>query len=117
MEMNDVRCASDGLLGGDSSYMWLLLAPYALSQRLVDSRLGKGRFRLIRKNHCRKLTEDNLEPGDIIFYYMKGVMFYHTAVYIGDGRIIDCAREPGGVTERSWNVSHPCRTAIRYTGN
>ena len=117
MEMNNVRCASNGLLGGDSSYMWLLLAPYALAQRLVDSRLGKGRFRLIRKRSRDRLTLADLEPGDIIFYYMKGVMFYHTAVYTGDGMIIDCAREPGGVTERSWNVSHPCRTAIRYTGN
>lgn len=115
MEMNDVRCASNGLLGGNSSYMWILLAPYALAQRLVDSRLGKNRFRLIRKRSRGKLTVADLESGDIIFYYMKGVLFYHTAVYTGDGMIIDCAKEPGGVTERSWDVSYPCRAAIRYT--
>lgn len=116
MGLPDVKCACDGLLGGNSSYIRLLLAPYARAQAFTDARLGNGRFRLIRKQNRGRLSTEDLRAGDIIFYYKFGT-FLHTAVYIGDGRIVDCSITAEGVAERSWDIGYPCRAAIRYIGN
>ena len=112
MGMKDVKCACNGLLGGSSAYTMLLVLPRRLAQAFVDSRLGHGRFRLIRNDHCKNLEVSDLQPGDIIIYY-KNRLFWHVAVYIGDGKIIDCASKPGGVTERSWTLPYSCKVALR----
>lgn len=116
MGLTDVRCACDGLLGGSSSYTRILLEPYSLAQSFIDSKLGAGRFRLIRKSRRCKLAPEDLRAGDIIVYY-RGGTFWHVAIYIGDERIIDCASESGGVSERGWELAYPCRAALRYTGD
>lgn len=116
MEMMNVHCACDGLLGGSSSYTALLLMPYKFSQNLIDNKLGTGKFKLIRKKSRARLGAEDLKRGDIIVYYKRAI-FWHVAVYIGDGRIIDCASEPDGVTERSWDLKYPCKAAIRYIGD
>lgn len=115
MGMTNIDCACNGLLGGSSSYTALLLMPYKFSQKLVDNKLGAGKFKLIRKKNRASLGTEDLERGDIIVYYNHGI-FWHVAVYIGDGRIIDCARQHGGVMERNWDLKYPCNAAIRYIG-
>lgn len=115
MGMKNIKCACNGLLGGDSAYTILFALPRGLAQVFIDSRLGRGRFRLIRNDHRTILKEKDLQPGDIILYY-RPRRFWHVAVYIGDGKIIDCESEPGGVTERSWILQYPCKAALRYTG-
>ena len=116
MGLTDIRCACNGLLGGSSSYTALLLMPYKFSQKLIDNKLGAGKFKLIRKKNRAQLSAEDLKRGDIILYYNYG-LFWHAAVYIGDGRIVDCAIEPAGVTERSWLLNYSCRAAIRYIGD
>ena len=115
MGMKNIRCACDGLLGGSSAYTILFALPKGLAQAFINSRLGYGRFRLIRNDHGKSLKEYDLRPGDIIIYY-RFRLFWHVAVYMGDGKIIDCASEPGGVTERSWTLPYPCKAALRYIG-
>lgn len=116
MEMSNVRCACDGLLGGSSSYTAVLALPHGPAQAFINSRLGYGRFRLIRSRRRGRLRESDLKRGDIIIYYRYG-LFWHVAVYTGEGRIIDCSSETGGVTERSWKLPYPCRAALRYIGD
>jgi peptidoglycan DL-endopeptidase CwlO len=37
-----------------------------------------------------RLNLDNLEPGDLVFY---GDPIHHLGIYIGDGRMVEAARE------------------------
>lgn len=116
MGMTDVKCACNGLLGGSSSYTRLLYAPRKIAQKLIDKKLGPGRFTLIRKRSRAKLTTSDLKLGDIIIYYRLCV-FWHVAIYIGDGRIIDCSAASGGVSENSLDSSYSCRAALRMCIN
>lgn len=115
MGLTDIKCAGDGMLGTNRAYTKLLLYSDGQAQKMLDEKLGVGRFKLIRKSGRGPLGLSDLKRGDILLYY-KSVLFWHTAVYMGDGRIIDSAIEPGGVTERDWSLGYPCRAALRYCG-
>lgn len=110
MGMTDVKCAGNGLLGGNANNTLLLYMPRAVAQAYIDSKLGAGRFKVVRKATRGKLTTADLKRGDIINYYRFG-MFQHVAIYIGDGKIIDSAE--GGIAERSLDSSYTCRMALR----
>ncbi len=115
MGINNVKCACNGLLGGSSSYTMILVLPRRIAQAFINSKLGTGRFQLIRKKYRKILDENDIKPGDIIIYY-KVLFFWHVAVYIGEEKIIDCASKSGGVTERSWDLPYKCKVALRYIG-
>ena len=63
MGMKNIKCACNGLLGGDSAYTILFALPRGLAQVFIDSRLGRGRFRLIRNDHRTILKEKDLQPS------------------------------------------------------
>lgn len=46
---------------------------------------------LVQWNTCIRLTEDQLQPGDLIFYYPT---VHHVAIFVGNGQLIE-ASEPG----------------------
>lgn len=112
MGMTDIKCACNGLLGGSSTYSKLLYMPRTRAQAFIESKLGAGRFTLIRKSTRRKLGPSDLKRGDIIIYY-RFFLFWHVAIYIGEGRIIDCSIASGGVAENSLDSSYSCRMALR----
>lgn len=112
MGMSDVKCACNGFLGGSFSYTKLLYMPQSAAQSFIDSKLGAGKFLLVRKGNHRELKDADLKRGDIIIYYRLG-FFWHVAIYIGDGKIIDCSSSSGGVSENSFDAEYPCLVALR----
>lgn len=112
--MSDVKCACNGLLGGSSIYTRLLYMPRSTAQSFIDSKLGAGKALLVRNSNRRKLKDADLKRGDIIIYYRFG-LFWHVAIHIGDGRIIDCSIASRGVSENSFDADNPCRVALRLS--
>ncbi len=111
MGMTDIKCAGDGLLGRNSTTTRLLYMPQSRAQSFIDSKLGAGKFKMVRKRTRGKLTTADLERGDIIYYYKLGLC-RHVAIYIGEGRIIDCS-SAYGVDENSLDSAFTCRLALR----
>ena len=54
--------------------------------------------------------EDQMRPGDLIFYG-KGGGVNHVALYIGNGQIIHASTEKTGVKISRWNYRSPLRIA------
>ena len=107
------KCANNGLLGGNDSYTYLLTHSLKEAQAYVDKKLGKGLFEVIKTG--KTLTTSDLKEGDIVIYY-KGKEFWHIAVYVGKGMIIDCSSSTNGVTRRSYKLAYPVKAAVRYIG-
>lgn len=107
-----IKCANNGFLGGNDNYTYLLKKSLKTAQEFVDKKLGKG-FKVIKTG--KNLTTSDLKKGDIVIYY-KNEAFWHIAVYVGNGKIIDSSSGPDGVTKRSWKLAYPCKVAIRYVG-
>lgn len=104
-----IKCANNGFLGGNDNYTYLLKHSLKKAQKFVDDKVGKG-FKVLKD-----IEKSDLEAGDIVIYY-KNEAFWHIAVYVGSGKIIDSSSGPNGVTKRSWKLAYPCKVAIRYIG-
>lgn len=107
--LTKIKCANNGFLGGNDNYTYLLKNTLKKAQKFVDDKVGKG-FKVLKD-----IEKSDLEAGDILIYY-KGNAFWHIAVYVGSGKIIDSSSGPNGVTKRSWELAYPCKVAIRYIG-
>lgn len=61
-------------------------------------------------DHGLEVTEDQLEPGDLIFYsYENNQQFRnisHVAIYIGNGRMVHAANPSRGVVNDPFNPSN-----------
>lgn len=38
------------------------------------------------------ITADELQPGDLVFFYSKSGHFYHVGIYVGDGKVLHAPR-------------------------
>ena len=49
---------------------------------------------------CAEISEDDLEPGDLVFmnHYSNGHEWGHVGMYFGDGKVIHTATVGTGVT-------------------
>ena len=112
MELDKIKCANNGFLGGNDNYTYLWKKSKKTAQEFVDRKLGKG-FKVIKTG--KTLTTSDLKKGDIVIYY-QGDAFWHIAVYVGDAKIIDSSSSTNGVKKRSWKLAYPCKVAIRYIG-
>ena len=114
MGLTKIKCANNGFLGGNDSYTYLLKHSVSEAQKFVDGKVGKNLFKVI-KNDGKEITTKMLKKGDIVIYY-KSNSFWHIAVYVGDGMIIDSSSSTNGVTKRGYKLAYPCKVAIRYVG-
>ena len=112
--LKSITCANNGFLGGNDSYTYLLKHSVSEAQKFVDGKVGKNLFKVI-KNDGKEMPTKMLKKGDIVIYY-KGSEFWHIALYVGSGKIIDCSSSTGGVTKRKYDLAYPCKVAIRYIG-
>ena len=101
-----IKCANNGFLGGNDNYTYLLKNSSEKAQKFVTDKVGKD-FKVIKDGTPKK--------GDIVIYY-KNNEFWHIALYVGGGYIIDSSSSTNGVTKRSWKLAYPCKVLIRYTG-
>lgn len=59
-------------------------------------------------NGGRRVSMDNIQPGDLIFYRKNGVV-NHVAMYIGNGKVIGAASRREGITIKRYNYRTPYR--------
>jgi hypothetical protein len=114
MGLKYIKCACNGFLGGNENYDKLLDLPYDKAQASLDEKTKKGAFKLVRKAG-KTIKQKTLRKGDIVIYYKHGE-FWHIAVYVGDGKIIDCSSSTDGVTRRKYKLAYPVKAAVRYIG-
>jgi len=60
----------------------------------------------------RKVSVDNIKPGDLIFY-AKNSMINHVALYIGNGKVISASSPSTGIRIREYDYRQPYK-AINY---
>lgn len=62
----------------------------------------------------RKISVDELKPGDLIFYANSSGTVNHVAIYIGDGMIVHAANSRQGIIRSKYNYRniHSCRTIV-----
>lgn len=72
-----------GYYGLDCSHFtYRVLEHFGLMDYYMDSR-GQCRY-------CTPISESELQPGDLVFYYNSGGTVEHVTMYIGSGQIIGC---------------------------
>ena len=54
----------------------------------------------------KKISIDNIQPGDLIFYEKRGSI-NHVALYIGNGKVINASSPETGITIRNYNYRQP----------
>lgn len=55
----------------------------------------------------KRVTADQMKPGDLVFYETLGPYISHVALYIGDGKIIHAASERKGICINEWDYVEP----------
>ncbi|MCI8409922.1 MAG: SH3 domain-containing protein [Lachnospiraceae bacterium] len=56
----------------------------------------------------KEITFDQLQPGDLIFYYNKELKrIGHVALYIGDGQIVHAKSSKTGIVINNWDYQTP----------
>lgn len=84
---------ASGYYGLDCSHFtYRVLEHFGLMDYYMDSR-GQCRY-------CTEISEDELQPGDLIFYYSGGVV-QHVNMYIGGGQAIGAQGGDSWVTSES----------------
>lgn len=74
---------ASGYYGLDCSHFtYRVLEHFGLMDYYMDSR-GQCRY-------CTPISESELQPGDLVFYYDSGGTVEHVTIYIGSGQIIGC---------------------------
>lgn len=83
--------------------------------RLAQKAIGIDDIKVIR-NGGKSLPASSLKAGDIIMYY-DGTSYFHTLIYVGDGKVADCGRgqKPNIKYGNSYQQKY-CKAAIRFTG-
>jgi cell wall-associated NlpC family hydrolase len=60
----------------------------------------------------RRVSIDNIQPGDLIFYKKNGTI-NHVALYIGKGKVISASSPSTGIRIRNYDYRQPYR-AVNY---
>jgi cell wall-associated NlpC family hydrolase len=63
--------------------------------------------------HLRSVRQDELQPGDLVFFNTLRRTFSHVGIYMGEGRFIHAPRTGSAVRIESMDASYWAR---RYTG-
>ena len=63
--------------------------------------------------HLREVGQDELQPGDLVFFNTLRRTFSHVGIYVGEGRFIHAPRTGSAVRIESMGASYWAR---RYTG-
>lgn len=63
-------------------------------------------------NSGRRVSMDNIQPGDLIFYTKNG-RINHVVIYIGNGKVIGAASRKEGITIKNYNYRKPYK-AVSY---
>lgn len=65
----------------------------------------------------QEITFDQLQPGDLIFYYDNGLKrIGHVALYIGDGQIVHAKSRKSGIVTNNWDYQTPYK-AVTILGD
>ena len=75
---------------------------------IARRRIGIDDIMLIRGDDVM----GSLKRGDACVHFKNG-RYYHTSLYLGDGKMLDCSRETMNTAVRD---VMECKYAIRYTG-
>lgn len=55
----------------------------------------------------KRVTAEEMKPGDLVFYETLGPYISHVALYIGDGKIIHAASARKGICINEWDYVEP----------
>ena len=55
----------------------------------------------------KKVTKDEMRPGDLVFYSNSRGTINHVGIYIGNGQIVNAASRRSGIKISTWNYRTP----------
>jgi len=82
--------------------------------KIAQDRIGIKDIKVIR-NGGKVIPTSKLMPGDIVSFF-NGSNYYHTAVYVGDGKVCDITSSRSPAIKYGVLVYDGLKVAIRYTG-
>ena len=108
--------ASNCSCGVISDPVWnkLLTASDSVALQTAKDRIGISTIKVIR-NNGKVIPASMLQPGDIVSFY-HGQEYYHTALYVGDGKVCDITSSRSPAIKYGVPVYDGLKVAIRYTG-
>ena len=56
-----------------------------------------------------KISEEDMQPGDLIFYAGRGGTINHVTMYIGNGKCVGAQSRRAGIQVRSWTYRTPVK--------
>lgn len=93
-----------GYYGLDCSHFtYRVLEHFGLMDYYMDSR-GQCRY-------CTPISESELQPGDLVFYYDSGGTVEHVTMYIGSGQIIGC--QGGGPSTTTQSAAEAANAKVK----
>jgi hypothetical protein len=51
----------------------------------------------IADGYGRKITADEIQPGDLVYYTRNGKTPYHVVMYLGDGKVVNASNKKTGI--------------------
>lgn len=81
-----------------SGYIWKLLQQYEIYIHRVS---------IEQSQDGTEVSEENMRPGDLIFYINRGDQISHVAIYTGSKTILHAASEEKGICLDAWDYLKP----------
>jgi cell wall-associated NlpC family hydrolase len=77
-----------------------------------DNGISIPRTSRIQATGGKRVSIDNIEPGDLIFYEKRGTI-NHVALYIGNGKVISASSPSTGIVIKNYDYRQPYK-AVSY---
>ena len=68
-----------------------------------------ARSSVAQSGEGKEVNEDQMRPGDLVFYSKNGKNINHVAMYIGDGMVVHASTYKTGVKTSPWNYRTPVK--------
>ena len=97
----------------DPKWEAMLKGTDAEALKIAQDRIGIKDIKVIR-NGGKVIPTSKLMPGDIVSFF-NGSNYYHTAVYVGDGKVCDITSSRTPAVKYGVPIYDGLKVAVRYT--
>ena len=68
-----------------------------------------ARSSVAQSGEGKEVNEDQMRPGDLVFYSKNGKNINHVAMYAGNGQVVHASTEETGIKLSPYNYREPVK--------